>query len=95
MSDRKQKPTANPWVGHPRDDRIEMVARIVDPEAFGLPAWRPSDGSDYLTDRDEARDKAAAILPGDRRMSKQQSTLPRSAAECACETECALCMLLA
>lgn len=41
---------------------IEVIARIIDPEAFGLPAHKPCDGSDYLSDRDEARDKALAIL---------------------------------
>ena len=56
------------WTVAPRsrlavtDEITEALARIIDPEAFGLPAWRPSDGSDYLTDRDEARDKARVIL---------------------------------
>lgn len=43
---------------------VEALAKIIDPEAFGLPAWKPTDGSDYLTDRDEARDKAQAIASG-------------------------------
>ena len=43
-----------------RED-VEEIAKIIDPEAFGLPAWKPSH-SDYQTDRDEARDKAAAII---------------------------------
>lgn len=42
-------------------DIMEDIAKIIDPEAFGLPAWKPSDGDDYLTDRDEARDKAKVI----------------------------------
>jgi hypothetical protein len=46
--------------GWPKEAR-EAVARIIDPEAFGLPSWVPSCGADYLTDRDEARDKADAI----------------------------------
>ena len=47
---------------NPVEARVERIAQIIDPEAFGLPSWEPSDGSDYLTDRDEARDKAKAIL---------------------------------
>lgn len=40
---------------------IEEIAHMIDPEAFGLPHWEPTTGT-FLTDRDEARDKAAAIL---------------------------------
>lgn len=43
-------------------EEVEEVARIIDPEAFGLPAWTPSTGAYALTERDEARDKAIAIL---------------------------------
>ena len=43
-------------------DMREIIARIIDPEAFGLSAHIPSDGSDYLSDRDEARDKASIII---------------------------------
>ncbi len=41
--------------------QVERIARIIDPEAFGLPSWRPA-SADYLTDRDEAREKAVAII---------------------------------
>lgn len=40
------------------DTLKERLAKIIDPEAFGLPVRKAVDGSDYLTDRDEARDKA-------------------------------------
>jgi len=38
---------------------VEQIARMVDPEAFGLPNI-VEDGT--ITDRDEARDKARVIL---------------------------------
>lgn len=44
------------------DNLIDRLAKLIDPEAFGLPAHVPSDGSDYLSDRDEARDKVRVIL---------------------------------
>ncbi len=40
----------------------EELARLIDPEAFGLPSIVNNLGEDYLTDRDEARAKADAIL---------------------------------
>lgn len=40
-------------------EAVERIARIIDPEAFGLPN-NIEDGT--LTDRDEARDRARIIL---------------------------------
>jgi hypothetical protein len=41
------------------DERIEAVAKLIDPEAFGLP---PLDLGEFgLSDRDEARAKARAV----------------------------------
>lgn len=57
--------TTAPWWdlerGEYRAD-VEEIAHIIDPEAFGLPPWKPSTNDYYLTDRNEARDKAVAIL---------------------------------
>lgn len=40
---------------------VENIAKIIDPEAFGLPPF-VEPGSDYLSDRDEARAKARSII---------------------------------
>ena len=48
--------------GVPDADTVERFARVIDPEAFGLPSHVPTCGADYLTDRDEARDKATVLL---------------------------------
>lgn len=40
----------------------EELARLIDPEAFGLPSIVNNLGEDYLTDRDEASAKGDAIL---------------------------------
>jgi hypothetical protein len=44
--------------------QIEKAARIIDPEAFGLPNTfhQPDEDGFVLSDRDEARAKAEAIL---------------------------------
>ena len=39
---------------------VARLAKIIDPEAFGLPL--DNFGSDYLSDRDMAREKARAVI---------------------------------
>lgn len=42
---------------------VELVAKVIDPEAFGLPSPdRQEEAGGYLSDRDEARARARVAI---------------------------------
>jgi hypothetical protein len=42
-----------------KPDVVEQIAKIIDPEAFGLP---PNEDKETITDRDVARDRARLVI---------------------------------
>jgi hypothetical protein len=56
------KPRVQPTHEPQLNGLADTIAKIIDPGAWGLPAHQPSTGDDYLSDRDEARDKAIQII---------------------------------